>query len=219
MTLQLLQEKLKSQSPSKKHLTSAYKRPVFTPSKTNKTRPNQLNMKDTPEGFKLTKNAFYAHIRIIWVLIYEKLIPIEPEPSLIKEFNNHFDYIDEIQQVTNRQNAVALIPKTDIITLRGTKPGRKKHPIEKLSDKKFSEKYWDQLTQKYDLSHETPTYEDGHESNSEDEDIESDSSSDMDRESSEENEEEENRNLDSDEEMADKSQAVGHFSNAEYSFE
>ncbi|MBW0475876.1 hypothetical protein O181_015591 [Austropuccinia psidii MF-1] len=93
------------------------------------------------------------------------------------------------------------------------------HPNEKLSDKKFSEIYWDQLTQKYDLSHETTTYEDGHESNSEDEDIESDPSSNIDRESSEENEEEENRNLDSDEEMADKSQAVGHFSNAEYGFE
>ncbi|MBW0478446.1 hypothetical protein O181_018161 [Austropuccinia psidii MF-1] len=431
-------------------------------------------MKDTPEGFKPTKNAFYAHIRIIWGLIYEKSVPIAPKPSLLKEFNNRFDYVDEIQQVTNSSNAVPLIPTTDVITLRGTKPGRKKvgraivnvqeffilytkallaklgirrwapsldepidtlyneacqisaiktfrqvaisgayqfmninlrflndlmlleatynhfvhylqakiykqemngigsyqkdlekgaisknrqrlcktrykfgvaenfpkrylkvlaeidshsndefdekangyiikllpyrsqnattfmrrvdeeiekasrnqrgksqkhhriiskdalpttlgrppkglpidffdhqwfnncspaqktihadtmrvaflpeasqsikgiqNPEEKLSDKKFSEKYWDQLTQKYDLSHEIPADEDDDESNSEDEDIESDSRSDIDRESTEENEEE-NINLDSDEEMADESQAAGYFSNAEYGFE
>ncbi|MBW0559816.1 hypothetical protein O181_099531 [Austropuccinia psidii MF-1] len=92
------------------------------------------------------------------------------------------------------------------------------HPDEKLSYKKFSEKYWDELTQKYDLSHEIPADEDDDESNSEDEDIESESSSNMDIASNEENEDEsegeENRNLDEDEEMADNSQAVGYFSNA-----
>ncbi|MBW0482746.1 hypothetical protein O181_022461 [Austropuccinia psidii MF-1] len=116
----------KIQSPSKKKLTSGSKRPAFTPSKTNKTRPNQLNMKDTPEGFKPTKNAFYAHIRIIWGLIYEKSVPIAPDPALLKEFNNCFDDVDEIQQVTNSSTAVALIPQADVIKLRGTKPGRKK---------------------------------------------------------------------------------------------
>ncbi|MBW0558951.1 hypothetical protein O181_098666 [Austropuccinia psidii MF-1] len=308
----------RGQSPSQKKLTSGSKRPVFTPSKTNKTRPNQLNMKDTPEGFKPTKNAFYAHIRIIWGLIYEKLVPIGPKPSLLKDLNNHFDYVDEIQQVTNSSNAVALIPETDVITLRGTKPGRKKlckthykfgvaenfpkrylkvlAEIDSHSDDEFDEKengyiikllpYRSQnsttfmhrvdeeiekasrnqrgKSQKHrriiskaalptnlgrppkglpinffdhqwfnncspaqktihsdtmrDSSHEIPIDEDDNESNSEDEDIEIDSSSDIDRESNEENEEE-NINLDSDEEMEDKSQAAGHFSNAEYGFE
>ncbi|MBW0559815.1 hypothetical protein O181_099530 [Austropuccinia psidii MF-1] len=116
----------KSQSPAKKKLTPGSTRPVFTPSKTNKTRPNQLNMKDTPEGFKPTKNAFYAHIKIMWGIIYEKSVPIAPDPALLKEFNNCFDDVDEIQQVTNSSNAVALVPEAGVITLRGTKPGRKK---------------------------------------------------------------------------------------------
>ncbi|MBW0496582.1 hypothetical protein O181_036297 [Austropuccinia psidii MF-1] len=116
----------KIQSPSRKRLTPGSNRPVFTPSSNNKTRPNQLNMKDTPEGFKPTKDAFYAHIKIIWGLIYEKLVPIAPDPALLKEFNNDFDDIDEIQQATNSSNAVSLIPKAHVITLRGTKPGRKK---------------------------------------------------------------------------------------------
>ncbi|MBW0468919.1 hypothetical protein O181_008634 [Austropuccinia psidii MF-1] len=62
----------------------------------------------------------------MWGLIYEKSVPIAPKPALIKEFNNCFDDVDEIQQVTNSGNAVALIPEADIITLRGTKTGRKK---------------------------------------------------------------------------------------------
>ncbi|MBW0496583.1 hypothetical protein O181_036298 [Austropuccinia psidii MF-1] len=90
--------------------------------------------------------------------------------------------------------------------------------MNKISDKKFSEKYWDELTQKYDLSHEIPSDEDDNESNSEDEYIESKSSSNMDILSNEEYEDEsegeENSNLDEDEEMADDSQEVGHFSNA-----
>ncbi|MBW0585559.1 hypothetical protein O181_125274 [Austropuccinia psidii MF-1] len=45
------------------------------------------------------------------------------------------------------------------------------HPDEKLSHKKFIEKYWDELTQKYELSHEIPVDEDYNESNSGDEDI------------------------------------------------
>ncbi|MBW0468920.1 hypothetical protein O181_008635 [Austropuccinia psidii MF-1] len=97
------------------------------------------------------------------------------------------------------------------------------HPDEKMSYKKFSEKYWDELTQKYDLSHEITADEDDNESNSEDEDIESESSSIMDVGSNEENEDESegeyNSNLDEDEEMANNSQAVGYFCNAGDNFE
>ncbi|MBW0514567.1 hypothetical protein O181_054282, partial [Austropuccinia psidii MF-1] len=71
-------------------------------------------------------SAFFTHIRIIWGLIYQKSVPIAPDPSLLKEFYHWFDHVDEIQQVANGTTAIYLIPEADIITLRGTKPGRKK---------------------------------------------------------------------------------------------
>ncbi|MBW0476371.1 hypothetical protein O181_016086 [Austropuccinia psidii MF-1] len=97
------------------------------------------------------------------------------------------------------------------------------HPDEKMSERKFSKKYWDELTHKYGLSLEIPADEDDDESNSEDEDIESESRSNMDVALNEENEYEsegeENSKLDEDEEMADDSQAVGYFSNAGDNFD
>ncbi|MBW0485161.1 hypothetical protein O181_024876 [Austropuccinia psidii MF-1] len=48
------------------------------------------------------------------------------------------------------------------------------HPYEKLGNKRFSEKYWDEATQPYDLSHEITAKDDDDESNL---DFEDDSSS------------------------------------------
>ncbi|MBW0523415.1 hypothetical protein O181_063130 [Austropuccinia psidii MF-1] len=105
---------------------NTHQRAASAPPTTSKTRPNQLNMKQTPQGFKPTKDAFFAHIRIMWGLIFEKSIPVLPDPALLKEFYNRFDYANEIQEVAKSSSAVKLIPESDVITLRGTQPGRKK---------------------------------------------------------------------------------------------
>ncbi|MBW0582234.1 hypothetical protein O181_121949 [Austropuccinia psidii MF-1] len=52
------------------------------------------------------------------------------------------------------------------------------HPNEKMNDKRFAEKYWEQATQKYDLSHEIHG-DDSDESESDSEDNESSSISDI----------------------------------------
>ncbi|MBW0501752.1 hypothetical protein O181_041467 [Austropuccinia psidii MF-1] len=151
----------------------------------------------------------------MWGLIYENLVPVAPDPALLKEFYNCFDDVEEIQEVTN--STIKLIPETDVITLRGTNPGRKKHPDEKLSDKQFSEKYWEQVTQEYNLLHEIAVDEDDDESSSDYEDVESDSSIDMDVSSDDDSEDEGNNMIDEDETMED-SEAVCP-SNAEYGFD
>ncbi|MBW0461733.1 hypothetical protein O181_001448 [Austropuccinia psidii MF-1] len=112
----------KSQSKNLK----AHQQAASAPPQTPKTKPNQLHMQQTPQGFKPTKDAFFAHIRIMWGLIFEKSVPVLPDPTLLKEFYNCFDYSDEIHQVVKSNTAVNLIPPTDIITLRGAKPGREK---------------------------------------------------------------------------------------------
>ncbi|MBW0541517.1 hypothetical protein O181_081232 [Austropuccinia psidii MF-1] len=105
---------------------------------------------------------------------------------------------------------VAFLPNT-IQSIRGIQ-----HP-----DKWFSEKYWEQVTQEYDLSHEIAVDEDDDESSSDYEDVKSDSSTDMDISSNEEadyySEDEGNNIIDEDETMED-SEAVGP-SNAKYGFD
>ncbi|MBW0554063.1 hypothetical protein O181_093778 [Austropuccinia psidii MF-1] len=62
----------------------------------------------------------------MWGLIYESSIPILPDPALIKEFRNCFDDVEEIQRASQSKNSLNLIRQEDVITLKGTKPGRKK---------------------------------------------------------------------------------------------
>ncbi|MBW0505293.1 hypothetical protein O181_045008 [Austropuccinia psidii MF-1] len=51
--------------------------------------------------------------------------------------------------------SVPLIPQSKVLTLKGVQPGRKKvGRDERLSDHKFTEKYWEKCTASYDLSHE-----------------------------------------------------------------
>ncbi|MBW0473705.1 hypothetical protein O181_013420 [Austropuccinia psidii MF-1] len=62
----------------------------------------------------------------MWGLIYEKSLPVLPDPALLQEFRNRFDGVEEIQQAAQSKNSLNLIPQEDVITLKGTKPGRKK---------------------------------------------------------------------------------------------
>ncbi|MBW0487262.1 hypothetical protein O181_026977 [Austropuccinia psidii MF-1] len=114
--------KSQNSSKNKSHSGSQKTRSAQSGKKKTQTRPNQLIMMNIPESFKPTKSAFFTHIRIIWGLIYQKSVPIAPDPSLLKEFYNRFDHVDEIHQVTNSTTAIYLIPEANIITLRGTKP-------------------------------------------------------------------------------------------------
>ncbi|MBW0564374.1 hypothetical protein O181_104089 [Austropuccinia psidii MF-1] len=61
----------------------------------------------------------------MWGIIYEKSIPVLPDPSLLQEFRNCFDDVEEIQ-VAQSKNSLNLIPPEDVITLKCAKPGRKK---------------------------------------------------------------------------------------------
>ncbi|MBW0487587.1 hypothetical protein O181_027302 [Austropuccinia psidii MF-1] len=76
-----------------------------------------------------------------------------------------------------------------------------KQPDEKLGNKCFSEKYWDEATQPYDLSHKIAAEDDDDESNLDSEDDSSSSGIDFNEENvSEEEEDNEHLELDGDEE-------------------
>ncbi|MBW0574191.1 hypothetical protein O181_113906 [Austropuccinia psidii MF-1] len=135
---------------------NTHQRAASAPPQTSKTRPNQLNMNQTPQGFKPTKDAFFAHIRIMWGLIFEKSIPVLPDPALLKEFYNCFDYANEIQEVAKSSSAVKLIPESDVITLRGTQPGRKKVGKEIVNVQEFFILYIQALLAKLGICQLTP---------------------------------------------------------------
>ncbi|MBW0551391.1 hypothetical protein O181_091106 [Austropuccinia psidii MF-1] len=114
----------------------------------------------------------------MWGLIYERSIPVLPDPALLQEFHNGFDDVEEIRQVAQTQKTVygdtmkvAFLPNS-LQSIRGAQ-----HPDEKLGDKRFTEKHWEKATEQYDLSHEITAEDEDDESNSDFKDIDSDSSS------------------------------------------
>ncbi|MBW0543837.1 hypothetical protein O181_083552 [Austropuccinia psidii MF-1] len=116
----------KDLGPNQTKSSSTPKRSASAPLQTPKPKENQLIMNQTPQGFKPMKDSFFAHIQIMWGLIYERSIPVLPDPALLQEFRNRFDDVEEIQQAAQSKNSLNLIPQEDVITLKGTKPGRKK---------------------------------------------------------------------------------------------
>ncbi|MBW0539241.1 hypothetical protein O181_078956 [Austropuccinia psidii MF-1] len=100
-------------------------------------------------------------------------------------FNN-----SSLAQKTSCANimSIAFLPDK-LQSIRG-----KQHPEKKLGDKQFSQKYWEEETQDYDLSHK-PAGEDDedHESSSHSENFDSDSSLDSENSLSQDNDYEEEK--------------------------
>ncbi|MBW0542805.1 hypothetical protein O181_082520 [Austropuccinia psidii MF-1] len=119
---------LAQDSSNVKSKSKARKRSISTPISTESTKcnPNQLMMKDTPEGFDPTKRAFFRHIQLLWGLIYQKSVPIAPDYSMLKEFNTRFSFNEELSNSIQSPKGIPLIPESEILTLRGAKPGKKK---------------------------------------------------------------------------------------------
>ncbi|MBW0471069.1 hypothetical protein O181_010784 [Austropuccinia psidii MF-1] len=116
-----------------------FKKQTSPPSR--KRSPNQVLNSEIPEAFQRTKKAFYEHIKILWGLIYQHSIPILPDYSMLKEFNCCSSFLSDIEAQSENPNTQPLVPLDQIITLQGTKPGKKKigNAIVHMSD--FAPKY------------------------------------------------------------------------------
>ncbi|KNZ48883.1 hypothetical protein VP01_534g8 [Puccinia sorghi] len=89
---------------------------------------------------------------------HRRVPPTKPRPSIFPRSPKGvpLDFYDSesfnklqpnIRDVVADINSVAFLPESSDM-LQGTR-----HPNEKLSDKQFTEKYWGELTKKYDLTH------------------------------------------------------------------
>ncbi|KNZ53516.1 hypothetical protein VP01_3217g2 [Puccinia sorghi] len=92
------------------------------------------------------------------------LFPRAPKNLPLDFYNPEWfnDLQPNVRDLVADTHSVAFLPKSSEM-LQGTR-----HPDEKLSDKRFSEKYWAQNTTKYDLTHLIEDNQDDSDSGNED---------------------------------------------------
>ncbi|KAG0143373.1 hypothetical protein CROQUDRAFT_109262 [Cronartium quercuum f. sp. fusiforme G11] len=83
-------------------------------------------MKETPEGFKMTKEALYCFIRLMWGMVEVGAVPPPPDLNNIREFTSAFSNNDQINNVFESSTARDLVPHHEILTLQGFTVGRRK---------------------------------------------------------------------------------------------
>ncbi|KAI7966251.1 hypothetical protein MJO29_001999 [Puccinia striiformis f. sp. tritici] len=117
--------KLKPSTP--KRTPSGQQKPVATP-KTNSSKVNPLQMvtKNMPGSFAATRDALYAHIKLIWNLIEQKVIPKPPHRDTPAEFNSRFFNVDNIEYSAGNTSGAPLIPVAEVVTFKDLKCGQKK---------------------------------------------------------------------------------------------
>ncbi|MBW0558152.1 hypothetical protein O181_097867 [Austropuccinia psidii MF-1] len=59
-------------------------------------------------------------------MVHEHSVPIAPKISMLKEFSNRFKSAEEIKNMAESDTSVPLIPQSEVLTLKGVQPGRKK---------------------------------------------------------------------------------------------
>ncbi|KAA1137645.1 hypothetical protein PGTUg99_017935 [Puccinia graminis f. sp. tritici] len=116
----------KTPSSHQKSPSNQRKRSVTPKTKSPPANPLQMITKNMPESFSQTRDALYAHIKIIWNLLEQKTIPGPPPSDSLREFNSRFSDANEIEQTAENTNAPSLIPVKDIQTLKSLKLGRRK---------------------------------------------------------------------------------------------
>ncbi|KAG0141319.1 hypothetical protein CROQUDRAFT_295536 [Cronartium quercuum f. sp. fusiforme G11] len=94
-------EKQKGQKSAKPPTrTSLEKSAASKPDKPSpKCNENQMTMKETPEGFKMTKEALYCFIHLMWGMVEVGAVPPPPDLNNIREFTSTFSNNDQINNV------------------------------------------------------------------------------------------------------------------------
>ncbi|KNE95049.1 hypothetical protein PSTG_11642 [Puccinia striiformis f. sp. tritici PST-78] len=94
--------------------------------KSNPPNPMIMISANMPEAFASTRDALYAHIKIIWNLLEQKTIPSPPHPDTLTEFNGRFSDPSEIVLAADDAQSPSLIPVKEIVSLKSLKLGRRK---------------------------------------------------------------------------------------------
>ncbi|MBW0561758.1 hypothetical protein O181_101473 [Austropuccinia psidii MF-1] len=68
----------------------------------------------------------FVHIRILWGMLGEHVVPPKPENSLLKEFNKQCSTNEQLQNAETSQTGGNIITKKEVQTIRDACAGRKK---------------------------------------------------------------------------------------------
>ncbi|KAI9603148.1 hypothetical protein H4Q26_002462 [Puccinia striiformis f. sp. tritici PST-130] len=79
-----------------------------------------------PNFFSPTRDALYAHIKLICNLTKQKVIPKPPHPDTLTEFDSRFFNADDIGYSTGNTSCAPLIPVDEVVTFKDPKCGQKK---------------------------------------------------------------------------------------------
>ncbi|KAI7943875.1 hypothetical protein MJO28_011403 [Puccinia striiformis f. sp. tritici] len=113
-------------SSNKKTPSSQSKLATTLDTKSNPPKPMIMITANMPEAFALTRDALYAHIKIIWNLLEQKTIPSPPHPNILTEFNGQFSDLSEIVLAADDTQSPSLIPVKEIVSLKSPKLGQRK---------------------------------------------------------------------------------------------
>ncbi|MBW0479195.1 hypothetical protein O181_018910 [Austropuccinia psidii MF-1] len=91
-------------------------------------------MAEVPEALIKTNEAFYVLIKLLWGLIYQRLVPISPNYDLLRDFNQKFPFAEVIKNVIESSTTMPLLPESEIITLRGATAGQWAPDLNDASD-------------------------------------------------------------------------------------
>ncbi|POW21110.1 hypothetical protein PSHT_02741, partial [Puccinia striiformis] len=110
--------------PAKKNKATTSKATPKTDSP--KVNPLQMVTKNMPNFFSPTRDALYAHIKLICNLTKQKVIPKPPHPDTLTEFDSCFFNADDIGYSTGNTSCAPLIPVGEVVTFKDPKCGQKK---------------------------------------------------------------------------------------------
>ncbi|WAQ87357.1 hypothetical protein PtA15_8A261 [Puccinia triticina] len=87
-----------------------------------KRHPQQMQTGDFPAAFGPTKTALFVHIKILWDLLKQDLVPRPPELSTLEGFYRRFRRAEQIEEAVRSGSASRDV--TQVLCLRDAQGGR-----------------------------------------------------------------------------------------------
>lgn len=115
--LETVDSSKKTKSASKVSQSQS-KSPKTPPSALRKRHPAQMKLDEFPKSFHCVKEVLFLHIKMLWGLFQQNLVPPRVDPELLKEFHNKFKEVDQVEKVLSDPNLHDhLVAQSDIVTL------------------------------------------------------------------------------------------------------
>ncbi|KNZ54317.1 uncharacterized protein VP01_297g1 [Puccinia sorghi] len=104
-------------------MVKANPKPASPTITTPKQNPNQMQTIDYPKTFPTVKASFFVHIKSLWGLLYQDLVPSSTPMNLLTDFYAYFNNVSQLESVSKAQSP-DLVPCQDITIGADSQPGK-----------------------------------------------------------------------------------------------